>query len=91
MRGFLILVVAVGLGVFFYKQKHSDDSATSSATAGSSPAKIAQTAAAATPPPVSQPAQSQAPSGPNWMKRSLDRARDVRDQSRAQTQDAQNP
>jgi hypothetical protein len=27
----------------------------------------------------------------NWMKRSLDRARDVRDQARSNTRDSQNP
>jgi hypothetical protein len=79
MRAFLIFLVIAGLGFVFLRQKQSDTPTT--------PAKpvAAQTAAALTPAPPGQASEY------NYMKRALDRARDVRDQSRAQTAAAQNP
>jgi hypothetical protein len=85
MRGFLIFVVVAGLGFLYLRQRQSETSPT--------PAKpvAAQSAGAkATPAPLTPAPRGQA-SEYNYMKRALDRARDVRDQSRAQTQDAQNP
>jgi hypothetical protein len=85
MRGFLIFLVVAGLGYFFLRQKQSDTPpvpgkpiATQSAGAASAPAAL-------TPAPPGQASEH------NWMKRSLDRAHEVRDQSRAQTQESQKP
>ncbi len=81
MRTFLALVVAGGLGALFYYQKHHE----------AAPVAAQTTAAPAAP----QPAPAEPPPRPvsehNWMKRSLDRATDVRDQARTQTQQSQNP
>lgn len=75
MRGFLIVVIIVGLGYFFLRQKQSD----------TSPATGKPVVAQLTPAPRGQASEH------NWMKRSLDRARDVTEQSRAQTQESQKP
>lgn len=86
MRTFLVLLVAAGLGLAFYHQKHAAETTTTEPTAQATPAHIAQAA-------TTQAAAPQQPqvSEHNWMKRSLDRAREVRDTSRAQTQEAQRP
>jgi hypothetical protein len=80
MRGFLIFVVIVGLGYFFLRQKRSETPA-----ATGKPVATQSVEAKLTPAPQEQASEH------NWMKRSLDRARDVRDQSRAQTQESQKP
>lgn len=86
MRGFIIAVLAVALGILFLRQKHNE----TAPPAAEKPAAV--TAARATPPP---PALTPAPRGQaseyNYMKRALDRARDVTEQSRARTQAAQDP
>lgn len=88
MRGFIIFVLAAALGFVFLRQKQSDP-----APAALKPVAAQTTAAKPAPPPVA--ALTPAPRGQaseyNYMKRALDRARDVRDQSRAQTAAAQNP
>jgi hypothetical protein len=78
MRGFLILLIIVGLGYLFLRQKQNEKTtmATQSAAA-SSPAL--------TPAPRGQASEF------NYMKRALDQAKDVRDQSRARTQADQDP
>ncbi len=81
MRAFLVVLIAIGLGFLYYRQKHSE-------APPAVPTKPAVT--------TSQPAQlTPAPRGQaseyNWMKRSLDRAKDVTEQSRAQTKQAQDP
>ena len=80
MRGFLIFVIVVGLGYFFLRQKQSE---TSPATG--KPVATQSVEAKLTPAPRGQASEH------NWMKRSLDRARDVTEQSRAQTQESQKP
>jgi hypothetical protein len=80
MRGLLIVVVIVGLGVLFLRQKQHEKAV---APIG------AQSAAAASPTLTAAP-RGQA-SEYNYMKRALDRAHDVRDQSRARTQANQDP
>jgi len=81
MRTFLILLIAAGLGGLFYYQKHTGEQpAAAQAEAARPPAKVAQTNAA-----------PREPSEHNWMKRSLDRATEVRDQARTQTQKSQDP
>lgn len=80
MRGLLIVVLIIGLGYVFLRQKQNEKA--------NGPAGAQSTA-------VATPALTPAPAGQasehNYMKRSLDRARTVRDQSRAQTQAAQDP
>lgn len=87
MRGFLIFVVVAGLGFVFLRQKQNERS-----SAAAEPAAQTQAAAAKpTPAPQLTPAPRGQASEYNYMKRALDRATDVRDQSRAQTQQGQNP
>jgi hypothetical protein len=85
MRGFLIFVLVAGVVFVYLRQKPN---AMPSATAKS----VATQALAAkpTPAPLTPAPRGQA-SEHNWMKRSLDRARDVTEQSRAQTQERQKP
>jgi hypothetical protein len=85
MRPFLIFVIVAGLGFVFLRQRQNETPpatakaiATQSVTAKATPAPL-------TPAPRGQASQY------NWMKRSLDRARDVTEQSRAQTQENQKP
>ncbi len=77
MRGLLIVVLIVGLGYVFLRQQNEKTPVAAHSVAASSPAL--------TPAPRGQASEY------NYMKRSLDRARDVRDQSRARTQNDQNP
>lgn len=78
MRGLLIAILIVGLGYVFLRQKQNEKADRPAATP---PVPVA----AITPAPAGQASEY------NYMKRSLDRARTVRDQSRAQTQAAQEP
>ena len=85
MRGFLIFLIVAALGFVFLCQKQND---TPPATAKS----IATQSAGAkpTPAPLTPAPRGQA-SKYNYMKRALDRARDVAEQSRARTQESQDP
>jgi hypothetical protein len=80
MRGFLIFLVVAGLGYFFLRQKQTGPSPTAA-----KPAATQSVEGKLTPAPRGQASEH------NWMKRSLDRARDVTEQSRAQTQESQKP
>ena len=80
MRTFLALLIAGGLGALFYYQKHHE----------AAPVAVETTATPAASHPSSQPPPRPV-SEHNWMKRSLDRATDVRNQARTQTQQSQNP
>jgi hypothetical protein len=82
MRGFLILVVVVGLGAFFYWQKQREVQSPITP-------KPAISQSAATQP--TQPTQPPQVSEHNWMKRSLDRASAVAEKARAQTKESQDP
>jgi type IV secretory pathway VirB6-like protein len=81
MRTFLALLIAGGLGVLFYYQKHQD---VPSITASATTVQTVPHSAMETSP---RPAVSEH----NWMKRSLDRATEVRDQARSQTRQSQDP
>jgi hypothetical protein len=85
MRGILIFVLVASLGVVYLRQQQSE---TPPATA--KPVATQSVGPKATPAPLAPARRGQA-SEYNYMKRALDRARDVRDQSRAQTQEAQKP
>lgn len=75
-----MIAIVVGLGYFFLRQKQSETPVTTG-----KPIAAQSVEAKLTPAPPGQASEH------NWMKRSLDRAREVRDQSRAQTQDSQKP
>ena len=85
MRGFLIFVIVAGLGFVFLRQKQNE-------TPPAAPKSVTIRTAVAkpTPAPLTPAPRGQA-SEYNYMKRALDRAKDVTEQSRARTQDAQNP
>ena len=76
MRSFLVFAVLAGLGaVYLWQKQHEAPAEASKAPAISS--------AQPTPAPRGQASEY------NWMKRSLDRARDVVEKSRAQTKESQ--
>jgi hypothetical protein len=89
MRGFLIFVLAAGLGFVFLRQKQNEPSPAAAAPAAQTQAQSA--AAKPTPAPQLMPAPRGQASEYNYMKRALDQAADVRDQSRARTRDSQDP
>jgi hypothetical protein len=80
MRGLLIVILIVGLGYVFLRQKQGEKASTPVAAQS-----VAATTPALTPAPRGQASEY------NYMKRALDRAHDVRDQSRARTQADQDP
>jgi hypothetical protein len=84
MRGVLIFVLAAALGFVYLRQNQNEMPATAKPVAAQ-PVGTKPTPAPLTPAPRGQASEY------NYMKRALDRARDVRDQSRAQTQESQNP
>ncbi len=85
MRGFIIFLLVAGLTYVFLRQKQNE---TPPVAAG--PGVTQAVGAKATPAPLTPAPRGQA-SEYNYMKRALDRARDVTEQSRARTQEAQNP
>ncbi|HEY4781031.1 MAG TPA: hypothetical protein VIH54_04375 [Chthoniobacterales bacterium] len=85
MRAFVIFLVIAGLGYFFLRQKQNETQ-----PAASKPVANQSVAAKPTPAPLTPAPRGQA-SEYNYMKRALDRARDVTEQSRARTQEAQKP
>jgi hypothetical protein len=78
MRSFLIFVALAGLGAIYLWQKHNE---TPSGAGKPTAVSIAQP----TPAPRGQASEY------NWMKRSIDRARDVTEKSRARTKESQDP
>ena len=85
MRAFLIFVIVAGLGFVFLRQRQSEMPPATATPVATQSVAGKPTPAALTPAPRGQASQY------NWMKRSLDRARDVTEQSRAQTQESQKP
>jgi hypothetical protein len=85
MRAFLIFLVVAGLVYVFLRQRESE---TPPATA--QPVATQAVGPKATPAPLTPAPRGQA-SKYNYMKRALDRAHDVTEQSRARTQESQNP
>ena len=85
MRNFLIFLVIAGLAYVFVVQKRNETSSADSS------AVVTQAAATkATPEPLTPAPRGQA-SKYNYMKRALDRTRDVMDQEYTRTHDGQNP
>ncbi len=88
MRGVLIFLLAVALGLVFLHQKRQE-----AASAATKPV-INQSQSVATksaPAPQLTPAPRGQASEYNYMKRALDRAADVRDKAREQTKASQDP
>jgi hypothetical protein len=88
MRGFLIFLLVVGLGIVFWRQKQREAASASTKPVVSQSQSIG---VKQPPPPQLTPAPRGQASQYNYMKRALDRAADVRDQARAQTKEAQDP
>jgi hypothetical protein len=84
MRGLVtfIAIVAIAGGLFYWQKQKEQQTSPPETRVGTQQA-------------ASSPALTPAPRGQaseyNWMKRSLDRAADVRDQARARTKEAQEP
>jgi hypothetical protein len=85
MRGFLIFVIVAGLGFVFVRHKQNETPPATAKPVATQSVGAKPAPAALTPAPRGQASEH------NWMKRSLDRARDVTEQSRAQTQESQKP
>jgi hypothetical protein len=85
MRGFIIFLLVAGVAFVYLRQKQNE---TPPVTA--KPVATQSLGAKPKPAPLTPAPRGQA-SEHNWMKRSLDRARDVTEQSRAQTQENQKP
>jgi hypothetical protein len=85
MRGFLVFVLVAGLAFVFLRQKQNETRPATAKPVATQPLGAKPTPAPLTPAPRGQASEY------NWMKRSLDRARDATEQSRAQTQESQKP
>jgi hypothetical protein len=86
MRGLVtfMAIAGIGGGLFLWQKRHEQESkASETPTASRQQATTAE--ASLTPAPRGQASEY------NWMKHSLDRAADVRDQARARTKEAQEP
>jgi hypothetical protein len=78
-----MLVAGIGGGLFFWQKQHEQKTAGPDNPAPAQTQSVTKTEL--TPAPRGQASEY------NWMKRSLDRAADVRDQARARTKEAQEP
>jgi len=85
VRGFILFVLVAGVAFVYLRQKENE---TPPATA--KPVAAQSVGAKPMPAPLTPAPRGQA-SEYNYMKRALDRARDVTEQSRARTQESQNP
>ena len=85
MRGFLVFLVVAGLAYVFLRQKQNDAPPATAQSVATQSVEPKPTPAPLTPAPRGQASKY------NYMKRALDRARDVTEQSRAQTQESQKP
>ena len=84
MRGLLTFMVIAAIGgAIFAWQKHNGQNVAGENLAAQNHAVVAKSEV--TPAPRGQASEY------NWMKRSLDRAADVRAQARARTKEAQDP
>jgi hypothetical protein len=85
VRRFLVWAILAVLGFLYLYQKHNEPP-----LPAANPVTAQKVEAKATPAPLTPAPRGQA-SEYNYMKRALDRARDVTEQSRARTQAAQDP
>jgi len=86
MRGLLtfIAIAGIGGGLFLWQKQNEQKSAPGEVQPATQQQSVTSKSAL-TPAPRGQASEY------NWMKRSLDRAADVRDQARARTKEAQDP
>jgi hypothetical protein len=82
MRTFIAVILMAGLGGLFLWQRNGNHN-----QVANHPSAVERTAAS----PAAAIPPNREPSEHNWMKRSLDRARDVTEKSRNRTRDAQSP
>jgi hypothetical protein len=85
MRGFVIFLIIAGLGIVYLRHKHNEQPAIAPKSGTTQSVVKQPTPAQLTPAPRGQASEY------NWMKRSLDRARDVTEKTRAQTKQSQEP
>jgi hypothetical protein len=85
MRGFIVFVLVAGVAFVYLRQKPNEAPPATAKSVAAQPTGAKPTAAPLAPAPRGQASEH------NWMKRSLDRARDVAEQSQAQTQESQKP
>ena len=85
MRGFLIFLIVAGLAYVFLRQRQNETPAATAQPVATQAVEPKSTPAPLTPAPRGQASKY------NYMKRALDRARDVTEQSRARTQESQDP
>jgi hypothetical protein len=87
MRGLMtfMLIAGIGGGLFLWQKRNEQKPAPSDIRVAGQQQQPAAAKADLTPAPRGQASEY------NWMKRSIDRAADVRDQARARTKEAQEP
>jgi hypothetical protein len=85
VRGFILFVLVAGVVFVLLRQQQNE-----TPPAPAQPVAAQSIGAKPTPAPLTPAPRGQA-SEYNYMKRALDRARDVTEQSRARTQESQNP
>jgi hypothetical protein len=85
MRGFLIVLIFVGLGIVYLRQKQSEPASIAAKPVPAQPVGATASPIALTPAPRGEASEY------NWMKRALDRTRDVTEKTRAQTKQSQDP
>jgi hypothetical protein len=83
MRTVMAVLIVAGLGGLYLWQKSGDQT--------QPPVQKSVVQQHSTPSPVLTTAPRGEASEHNWMKRSLDRARDVTEQARSRTRDSQDP
>jgi len=85
MNAFFLLIVVAIIGLALWLQKHAETPHDADTRAAVELAEVNPTSPARSPSPNGQLSPH------SYMKRALDRARDVRDSARARTQQAQEP
>jgi len=85
MRGFIIFLLVAGVTFVFLRQKQDETPPTTAQPVATQAIGVKPTPAPLAPAPRGQASKY------NYMKRALDRARDVTEQSRARTQESQDP
>ncbi len=85
MRGFVTFIAIAGVGGGLFLWQKQNEKKTAAVENSGAPKQSVTAKTELTPAPRGQASEY------NWMKRSLDRAADVRDQARARTKEAQDP
>jgi hypothetical protein len=85
MRTLIIALIVVGLGFLYWRQRQNETPSAQAKPVAVQQAGAKPATATLTPAPRGQASEY------NFMKRALDRAHDVTEQSRARTQESQDP